>query len=266
MISETQYGAFRGGKLIQQKGQIGGARSVFVKVKGIKNELVYPPFGGKIMNPPKGQGFKMFAGDLAWFKTDNDGIKPEVYLLKTYEVKSASSDLKTVNIVKDGYRHRPFVGDKLGVAPNTIGDSMTAATIVSITTTKVGDVDVYACVFDSAVTGAAAGKILVEADSENKMLVKKILSLTVILTFLMLAQRVLETSRTQDTITPLLLVDLCTSERCHLCQPAFLPSMRAKSMVGSKFNQFNYRRKKICLSLKQVNTARFGTPKREGLS
>ena len=174
MISETQYGAFRGGKLIQQRGQIGGARSVFVKVKGIKNELVYPPFGGKIMNPPKGQGFKMFAGDLAWFMTDNDGIKPEVYLLKTYEVKSASEDLKTVNIVKDGYRHRPFVGDKLGVAPNAIGGSMTAATIVSITTTKVGEVEVYACVFDSAVTGAAAGKILVEADSENKMLVKKI--------------------------------------------------------------------------------------------
>ena len=174
MISETQYGAFRGGKLIQQRGQIGGARSVFVKVKGIKNELVYPPFVGKIMNPPKGQGFKMFAGDLAWFKTDDNGIKPEVYLLKTYEVKSASQDLKTVNIVKDGYRHRPFVGDKLGVAPNSIGGSMTAATIVSITTTKVGEVEVYACVFDSAVTGAAAGKILVEADSGNKMLVKKI--------------------------------------------------------------------------------------------
>lgn len=51
---------------------------------------------------------------------------------------------------------------------------MTAATIVSITVTKVGDVEVYACVFDSAVTGAAAGKILVEADTANKMLVKKI--------------------------------------------------------------------------------------------
>lgn len=174
MISETQYGAFRGAKLIQQRGVIGGARSVFVKVKGIKNELVYPPFGGKVMNPPKGQGFKMFAGDLAWFKTDENGVKPEIYLLKTYEVKSASSDLKTVNIVKDGYRHRPFVGDKLGVAPTTIGAAMTAATIVSVTTTKVGDVDVYACVFDSAVTGAAEGKILVEADSEGKMLVKEV--------------------------------------------------------------------------------------------
>ena len=32
MISETQYGAFRGGKLIQQKGQIRGA---------IKNEPQY---------------------------------------------------------------------------------------------------------------------------------------------------------------------------------------------------------------------------------
>lgn len=174
MISETQYGAFRGAKLIQQRGVIGGARSVFVKVKGIKNELVYPPFGGKIMNPPKGQGFKMFAGDLAWFKTDENGVKPEVYLLKTFEVNSVSEDLKTVGIVKDAYRHQPCIGDKIGVAPATIGGTMTAGTITSISVKMESGVEVWSCVVDTALTGATKGAILVEAGSDGKMLVKAV--------------------------------------------------------------------------------------------
>lgn len=174
MISETQYGAFRGAKLIQQRGIIGGARSVFVKVKGIKNELVYPPFGGKIMNPPKGQGFKMFAGDLAWFKTDENGVKPEVYLLKTFEVNSVSEDLKTVGIVKDAYRHQPCIGDKIGVAPATIGGTMTAGTITSISVKTESGVEVWSCVVDAALTGATKGAILVEAGSDGKMLVKAV--------------------------------------------------------------------------------------------
>lgn len=174
MISETQYGAFRGAKLIQQRGVIGGARSVFVKVKGIKNELVYPPFGGKIMNPPKGQGFKMFAGDLAWFKTDENGVKPEVYLLKTFEVNSVSEDLKTVGIVKDAYRHQPCIGDKIGVAPATIGGTMTAGTITSISVKTESGVEVWSCVVDAALTGATKGAILVEAGSDGKMLVKAV--------------------------------------------------------------------------------------------
>lgn len=174
MISETQYGAFRGAKLIQQRGVIGGARSVFVKVKGIKNELVYPPFGGKIMNPPKGQGFKMFAGDLAWFKTDENGVKPEVYLLKTFEVNSVSEDLKTVGIVKDAYRHQPCIGDKIGVAPATIGGTMTAGTITSISVKTESGVEVWSCVVDTALTGATKGAILVEAGSDGKMLVKAV--------------------------------------------------------------------------------------------
>lgn len=174
MISETQYGAFRGRKLIQQRGVIGGARSVFVKLQGIKNELVYPTFGGKVMNPPKGQGFKMFAGDLAWFKTDDNGVKPEVYLLKTFEVNSVSEDLKTVGIVKNGYRHQPCIGDKIGVAPATIGGTMTAGTITSISVKTESGVEVWSCVVDAALTGATKGAILVEAGSDGKMLVKAV--------------------------------------------------------------------------------------------
>lgn len=171
MIYETQYGAFRGRKLVQTSGTIGGQKSVFVKIKGIKNELVYPTFGGKVMNAPKGQGFKMFAGDLVWFKTDDNGVKPEVYFLKTYLVESVSGSV--VNIVRDGYKHKPFVGDKLGVAPEEIGGAMTAATVTKVEETKVGSINVWALTVDSAIT-AEKGDVLVEADADDAMLVKNI--------------------------------------------------------------------------------------------
>lgn len=171
MTNEIYAGVFRGRKLVQTSGEIGGARSVFVKVKGIKNELVYPTFGGKIMNAPKGTGFKFYAGDLFEFRTNADGVRPEVYLLKTYLVESVSGNV--VNIVNDDYKHKPFVGDKLGVAPEEIGGEMTAATITKVENAKVGDVKVWACTFDSAVS-ASKGAVLVEADEEGNMLVKAI--------------------------------------------------------------------------------------------
>lgn len=164
-------GTFRGSVLSQSKGTIGGARSVFAKFKGIKNELVYPYNGGMIVNAPKGEGFKFFAGDLMEFRTNERYANPEVYLLKTYLVESVSGSI--VNIVKDGYKHVPFVGDKLGVAPEEIGGEMTAATITAITTTKVGDVEVWACTMSSALT-AEKGDVLVEADGDDTMLVKAI--------------------------------------------------------------------------------------------
>lgn len=171
MTYETQYGAFRGRKLIQTSGNIGGQKSVFVKIKGIKNELVYPTFGGKVMNPPKGNGFKMYAGDLVWFKTDDNGVKPEVYFLKTYLVESVADTV--VNIVRDGYKHKPFVGDKIGVAPTAVGGAMTAATITKVEETSVDGVTVWACTMDAALT-ANKGDVLVESDADGNMLVKQV--------------------------------------------------------------------------------------------
>ena len=170
MSNEIQYGAFRGRKLVQTSGTIGGARSVFVKIKGIKNELVYPTFGGPIMNPFKGAA-KFFAGDLMEFRTNENGVAPKVYLLKTYLVESVSGSV--VNIVRDGYKHIPFVGDKIGVAPDEIGGEMTAVTISKVEKSKVGDVDVWACTTSAALT-ASKGDVLVEADEDGKMLVKAI--------------------------------------------------------------------------------------------
>ena len=170
MINDYQIGAFRGRKLIQRRGEVGGAKSVFVKLQGIKNELVYPTFGGKIMNPFKGAA-KLFAGDLCEYRTNDKGVKPEVYILKTYLVESVSGT--TVNIVKDGYKHIPFVGDKIGVAPEEIGGEMTAATVNAVKTAKVGEVEVWALTM-SATISASKGDVLVEADGENKMMVKAI--------------------------------------------------------------------------------------------
>lgn len=169
-MNET-FGTFRGTILKQSKGTIGGARSVFAKFKGIKNELVYPYNGGLIKNAPKGTGFKFFAGDLMEFRTNDHYAKPEVYLLKTYLVESVSGT--TVNIVKDGYKHKPFVGDVLGVAPDEIGGSMTAVTITAVATSKVGEQEVWACTTSETLT-ADKGDVLVEADEDGNMLVKNI--------------------------------------------------------------------------------------------
>lgn len=170
MINDYQIGAFRGRKLIQRRGEVGGAKSVFVKLQGIKNELVYPTFGGRIMNPFKGAA-KLFAGDLCEYRTNDKGVKPEVYILKTYLVESVSGT--TVNIVKDAYKHIPFVGDKIGVAPDEIGGEMTAVTINSIKTAKVGEVDVWALTVSGSLS-ASKGDVLVEADADGKMMVKAI--------------------------------------------------------------------------------------------
>lgn len=170
MINEYQIGAFRGRKLIQQRGNVGGAKSVFVKLQGIKNELVYPTFGGEIKNPFKGAA-KLFAGDLMEFRTNAKGVNPEVYILKTYLVESVSGT--TLNIVRDGYKHIPFVGDKIGVAPDKIGGEVSAVTILAVAKTKVGDVDVWALTTDITIS-AEKGDVLVEADEEGNMMVKAI--------------------------------------------------------------------------------------------
>lgn len=168
---QGNFGTFRGTILRQNQGTIGGARSVFAKFKGIKNELVYPYNGGLIQNPPKGLGFKMFAGDLMEFRTNENFAHPQVYLLKTYLVESVSGT--TVNIVKDEYKHVPFIGDKIGVAPSEVGGEMTSATITAVKEAKVGDVAVWACTMSSTLS-ATKGAVLVEADDEGNMLVKNI--------------------------------------------------------------------------------------------
>lgn len=170
MINDYQVGAFRGRKTIQRKGDVGGARSVFVKLQGNKNELVYPTFGGFIENPFKGAA-KLFAGDLMHYETNEQGVKPKVWILKTYKV--VGSNGKTVYIENDGYKHIPFTGDKLGVAPEEMGGEMTAQTVSSVANTTFEGTKVFAVTFGTALT-VSNGDILVEAGEDGKMLVKDI--------------------------------------------------------------------------------------------
>lgn len=164
-------GVFAGTTLIQQKGEFGGARSVFVKIQGNnKNDMVFPTFGAQLKNPFKGAA-KIYAADLFEIRYDSCGENPELYLLKTYEVESVSGN--TVNIVRNGYRHIPFVGDKIGVAPEELGGKVTAATVTAVKEAKVGNVDVWAVTVDSALT-AKKGDVLVEADENGEMYVKMI--------------------------------------------------------------------------------------------
>mgnify|MGYP003311745762 CR=1 FL=1 len=72
-------GVFTGTTLLQEHGAIGGARSVFVKLFGTKNELVYPTHGGYLKNAFK-QGGKIFAGDLFEYRTDDKGENPVLVL------------------------------------------------------------------------------------------------------------------------------------------------------------------------------------------
>lgn len=177
MVKSVDYGYFRGRVFVQKQGNIGGYKSVFVKLKELHNELVYPTFGGIIMNPFKGRA-KFFAGDLLEFRTNDKGVRPEVYILKTFKVVSASST--TVNVLRDGFLHKPFVGDVLMKAPDTIGGEGTAATVTAVTptTVTVSDVtyDVYALTTSTALS-LAKDDILVESEEagdNKKMLVKNI--------------------------------------------------------------------------------------------
>ena len=82
-IYQATDGFFGGRSLVQQSGSKGGARHVFVKIDDIKDDLVFPTGGGQVMNPFPGAA-KIYAGDLMEFRTDDNGLKGKVYILKTY--------------------------------------------------------------------------------------------------------------------------------------------------------------------------------------
>ena len=180
-INNNPIGHFRGLGLIQKYGEVGGYRNVFVNLAGNHDDMVYPHFGGKVMNPPKGRA-KMWAGDLLEYrpKTGSDNLDPEIYILRTFKVADTVSASTTVYIERDEFRHKPFVGDVLMVAPAVIGGTGTAVTVsaVAATTTTIdtATVNVWQLTISSALS-IDKGAILVEAEeagSNKAMLVKNI--------------------------------------------------------------------------------------------
>jgi hypothetical protein len=171
-VTKEALGVFMGRTLIQQSGKIGGAKHVFVREDTIYNDLVPFPFGGRVQNPFKGVA-KLYAGDLLYMDYDANTENPKLYILKTYEVVSASG--KVVNIKRDGYKHIPFVGDSLTIAPEKIGGAGEALSVTAVEKTTVSDTDVWALTLAKAPTTAPkAGDVLVEADTDGSMLVKNI--------------------------------------------------------------------------------------------
>lgn len=174
MLTENGYnGYFAGRALFQANGDTGGAKHVFVKLQGVKNELVFPTFGGFVKNPFKGAA-KLFAGDLMEYRTDENGLNPEIYLLKVYKVKSASGT--SVKLYRDRYTHIPFIGDILMKAPDAIGGTGSAVTVTAVSKGNDSGQDTWDLTVSEALT-ATDNDILVEADktgSGAKMLVQNI--------------------------------------------------------------------------------------------
>lgn len=162
----VESGVFLGSTLIQAHGSIGGNRYVFVKlIRGAKDELVYPTTGGKVVNPFKGRA-KIYAGDLIEYDpgiTNENGATVKV--LKSYEVAADAAEATELLIVRDGYRHIPFVGDYLMVAPDTLDGTGTAATVTAVEkNTDATAGDVWKVTLSEALT-ANKGDVLVEASA-----------------------------------------------------------------------------------------------------
>ncbi|MCF0202769.1 MAG: hypothetical protein HUK08_05330 [Bacteroidaceae bacterium] len=150
-------GSFLGRTLIQAKGSIGGSRNVFVHMNdGDANQVRQVPTGCIIKNPFKGFA-KAYCFDLVEYNLDGTG-----YILKTFEVRDAVTSGTSIKIVRNGYRHVPFVGDILMIAPSTLTGTGTAVTVTAVTAGTDATGDYWQITVSSAIT-PAAGDILVEA-------------------------------------------------------------------------------------------------------
>lgn len=182
MVTQKTGGQFFGRARIARKSENGGARHVFAHIKGMKNDLVWAPWGGILQNPFPGAA-KLYAADPMFIEYDDKCENPKLYCLKTYEVAAAVSNAKTITLIRDGYHHIPFVGDCLMVAPATLGGKgkITNVTAVTAKTDTSGN-KIWELATDTALT-IDKGAILVEgvaletADTDGntgEMLVKNV--------------------------------------------------------------------------------------------
>lgn len=178
MPNLIQPGAFLGTTLVQRSTSGGKGKGVFVPLVGEKNEYMFSLYGGVIANPFKGAA-KLFAGDLAEYRTDETGLNPKYYILKTFEVVSSSG--ATTHVMRGGFYHIPFVGDVLMVAPDTIGGKGTAVTVTAVTkataTVSEKTYETWQLTTSATMGNPDKGTVLVEAEeagSDKAMLVKNI--------------------------------------------------------------------------------------------
>lgn len=166
MVTQQTGGVFLGRARVAKQSANGGARHVFAHIKGLKNDLVFAPWGGTLANPFKGAA-KLYAGDAMYIEYDDKCEHPKLWCLKTYEVYSQSGT--ELNLIRDGYHHLIFVGDKLMVAPDKIGGTGASATVTAVAKDTIDGQQVWKLTLDKALT-ASKGDILVESDGEKMLL------------------------------------------------------------------------------------------------
>lgn len=159
---------FNGAVLIQASGKIGGTKSVFVQLTGAaKDGLVYPTFGGKLLNPFKGPA-KAFVGDIVEYTDglgDGETGGASVKILKSYEVAVAATATDTdIYLVRDGFKHVPFVGDNIMVGGKSFATKGKGVTVTAVEVTTQNDADVWKVTLSETLGSALkVGDVLVEA-------------------------------------------------------------------------------------------------------
>lgn len=175
-LASVMYGR----TMLSGRGVIGGTREVFVPRVCVLNDQVFPQTGGVIKNPFK-TGGKMYAGDLVEYRWNGNGTansykNAEVILLKVFEVQeSTGSSDTTVYVKRDGFRHKPCVGDVLMKAPANFATTGTAVTVSAVEATTNKKENVWKLTLSEALGALATSNILVEAaeaGSGKKMLVQ----------------------------------------------------------------------------------------------
>lgn len=154
----TNAGVFQGNTLIKRTSKIGGSKFVFVANGGGTN-LQPLPIGGKIVNPFFG---KMYAGDLVEYAIPT-GASTEgatVKLLKTYTVDdTVESNGTVIKLKKNGFTHRPVIGEFLMKAPTALTVKGAGYAITAVAETE----SQYVVTIATTLGTLAKGDILVNA-------------------------------------------------------------------------------------------------------
>ena len=157
-------GTFAGTVLAQSSAELGGQRHVFYLPQGPRPAPQYPVYGGILVNPFKGHG-KLYAGDLIEHTLDG-----KCKLLKSYEVAAttATAEVKiSSGACEQGevFRHIPFVGDVLMVAPETLDGTSKAVAVTAVVKTfdSKGKQDGWKVTLSDTLGSLTKGQVLVEA-------------------------------------------------------------------------------------------------------
>ena len=157
-------GTFAGTVLAQSSAELGGQRHVFYLPQGPRPAPQYPVYGGILVNPFKGHG-KIYAGDLIEHTLDG-----KCKLLKSYEVADTTSTAEvkiSSGACEQGeiFRHIPFVGDVLMVAPETLDGTGKAVKVTAVEKTfdTKGKQNGWKVTLSDALGSLNKGDVLVEA-------------------------------------------------------------------------------------------------------